>query len=80
MTIYIKDVATDRAVRELAELRCISLTEAIRFAVEAQLAAERTERAKTREEKLNEIQEAFAAMPKSGLKADKEFYDSLSDD
>lgn len=80
MTIYIKDTATDRAVRELAELRGISLTEAIRVAVEAQLKYERAERSKTREEKLREIQEAFAEMPKSGLTADKEFYDSLYED
>ena len=80
MTIYIKDPATDRAVRELAELRSVSLTEAIREAVEAQLKQERADRAKTRDEKLQEIQDAFAAMPKSGLKADKEFYDSLYDD
>ncbi len=80
MTIYIKDRATSDAVRKLAEIRGTSLTEAIRVAVEAQLAADRVERDKTRQDKLREVQEAFAAMPGSGLKADKDFYDSLSED
>ena len=41
MSIYIKDPATNVAVRKLAELRDVTLTEAIRDAVEKALREER---------------------------------------
>jgi antitoxin VapB len=80
MSIYIKDPATDKAVRELAKLRGVSLTEAIREAIEKALEAEAANRVKSRMEKLQEIQDRVAQWPDSGLKADKEFYDWLSGD
>jgi antitoxin VapB len=47
MSFYVKDPTTDKAVRELAKLKGMSLTEAIRQAVEKDLQAERL---KTRRE------------------------------
>lgn len=82
MTIYIKDPATDKAVRELARLRGLSLTEAIREAVENALAHEAAQqKPETREfrmDKLRKLQAELANYPRTGLKADKAFYDWLS--
>ena len=39
MTFYVKDPATDKAVRKLAKLKGVTLTEAIRNAVEKDLAS-----------------------------------------
>ena len=72
MTIYVKDPKTDLAIRKLAKLRGTSLTEAIRVAVEKELEGERKSKLT-----IEDIVARFAAMPKSGLKADKDFYDSL---
>ena len=76
MTIYVKDSKTDRVVRKLAKLRGTSLTEAIRVAVEKELAKE----PKDEDSKLEALIKRFADMPSTGLKADKEFYDSLYED
>ena len=75
MTIYVKDPKTDKAIRKLAKLRGTTLTEAIRQAVEKELDNER--KAKLT---IEDIVARFAAYPKTGLKADKEFYDSLYED
>ncbi len=78
MSIYIKDPATDKAVRELAELRGVSLTEAIREAVERAIGEERVQRDADFLKKIHELQEEVASYPPSGNKADKAFYDWLS--
>ena len=77
MGIFIKDAETDKAVRQLAKLRGVSLTEAIRSAVKREL--ELTE-ADDRDAELKKLQDQFASYPATGLKADKEFYDSLYED
>ncbi len=79
MGIYVKDPATDRAVRKLARLRDISITEAIRSAVEAELARQKEEE-KENEAAIDRLIAKVASWPDTGLKADKEFYDSLNDD
>ena len=76
MTIYVKDPKTDKAIRKLAKLRGTSLTEAIRIAVEKELAKELT----NEDGQLEELIKHFASLPDTGLKADKEFYDSLYED
>ena len=82
MSIYIKDPAADRAVRKLAKLRGVTLTEAIREAVERALAEETANRMPDKKEfrmdKLRELQAEVAKWPDTGLKADKAFYDWLS--
>jgi antitoxin VapB len=78
MTFYIKDPATDKAVRRLAKIKGKTLTETIREAVEneyRELKAKRPLR-----ERIKPIQDRLAAFPPTGLEADKAFYDELSGD
>jgi len=77
MTIYVKDPKTDKAIRKLAKLRGTTLTEAIRSAVEAELEREKSD---VDEKAIDEIIARFASLPNTGLKADKEFFDSLNDE
>jgi antitoxin VapB len=77
MSFYVKDPATDEAVRKLAKLRGTTLTEAIREAVEKELDREWR---KTLPKRLDAIAEEYSTLPKSGLRADKEFFDDLSGD
>ena len=74
MALHIRDHETDRLVRNLAEIKKLGLTETIKLAVENEL--KRTSLA----ERVRPIQERIAAYPKTGLKADKAFYDSLNDE
>lgn len=78
MSIYIKDPVTDKAVRELARLRGISLTEAIREAVEKAIGEEKAQHEDAFLKKVRELQAEIAAWPDTGLKADKAFFDWLS--
>jgi antitoxin VapB len=77
MTFYVKDPATDKAVRKLAKLKGITLTEAIRTAVEAELEREKSD---VNEKAIDAIIAKVASWPDTGLKADKAFYDSLYED
>jgi antitoxin VapB len=78
MTFYVKDPTTDKAVRRLAKLKGKTLTETIREAVENEY--QRAKKAKTMGEKLDELAERFSKLPRSGLEADKAFFDELSGD
>ena len=80
MTFYVKDPATDKAVRKLAKLRGKTLTETIREAVEKALAERHREKRLTFLERIKPIQDRIANYPKTGLEADKSFYDELSGD
>ena len=75
MTIYIKDPKTDKAIRKLAKLRGTTLTEAIRAAVEKELASELKQKVN-----IDDLIAKVASWPKTGLKADKAFFDSLNDE
>ena len=77
MTFYVKDPATDKAVRRLAKLKGKTLTETIREAVETELQRERRE---TLPQRLNAIAQQLSKYPKTGLEADKAFFDELSGD
>jgi antitoxin VapB len=78
MAFHIRDRKTDELVRRLAESRRIGITEAVREATEEAL--------KNDEKKLSlwartaDIRAEIAAWPKTGLKADKAFFDSLTDE
>jgi antitoxin VapB len=76
MAFHIKDPATDAAVRKLAAERGISLTAAVRLAVEKEL--ERGRRPLV--ERVDEIIRDLEKYPLTGLKADKAFFDALSGD
>ncbi|MBW8816559.1 MAG: type II toxin-antitoxin system VapB family antitoxin [Caulobacterales bacterium] len=75
MAIHIRDPQADELVRELARKRGVGLTEAIKLAVAAELERDRDAgfRAGVRE-----IQQRIAARGRTGLKADKAFFDWLS--
>lgn len=79
MAFHIRDPRTDKAVRQLAARKGVSMTEAVREAVENEL-AKLEEDKRPMLERIRDIQERVAAYPKTGLKADKAFYDWLSGD
>jgi antitoxin VapB len=84
MAFHIRDPETDRIVRDLAAKTGATLTGAVREAAAEKLARiERTQdRADKRplREQIRDIQERVAARGRTGLKADKAFFDWLSGD
>jgi antitoxin VapB len=78
MAFSVRDKATDAAVRELARLKGKGLTETIRDAVEKEI--ERTRKEVPLMERIEALQAEVAKYPKTGLKADKAFFDELSGD
>lgn len=78
MTFYVKDPATDKVVRELAKLRGVSLTEAIRGAAEKSLGEERNQRNDDFLAKIHELQKELKQFPPTGYNANKAFFDWLS--
>ncbi len=73
MIICVRDPATDKAVRLLAKIR----GKTIREAVENEL---RKERRETLSERIDAMAQGLSKFPKTGLEADKAFYDELSGD
>ncbi|CAN5378866.1 hypothetical protein BH10PSE7_BH10PSE7_22690 [soil metagenome] len=76
MTFYVRDKATDEAVRRLAKLKNKTLTETIREAVEKEYRLATSE--VPLRERIEVIQERIAKRTATGKKADKSFYDDLS--
>lgn len=84
MPFHIRDPETNRLVRELARKTGTTMTEAVRLAAADKLAviavAETARDKRPFRERIRDIQERVAARGKTGLKADKAFYDSLYED
>jgi antitoxin VapB len=78
MRFHIRDPETDSLVRELAGKRSIGLTEAVKLAVSAEL--KRAESMTPVRERVRQIQRDIAELPRTGLTADKAFFDDLSGD
>jgi antitoxin VapB len=78
MAFHIRDPKTDAAVRELAREKGVSITVAVREAAERELAERRKKLPLM--ERIKDITDEIASWPKTGLKADKAFYDSLNDE
>lgn len=81
MAFHVRDPETDRVVRDLAERTGETLTNAIRHACQARLTAlsapaERERRLAAMQAIVDEI----ATWPRTGLVADKTFFDSLNDE
>lgn len=74
MALHISDEEADRLVRDLAAQRGLSLTDAIKLAARNEL------RRPSLAERIRPIQDRIASYPKTGLKADKAFFDSLNDE
>lgn len=75
MAIFIRDPKTDTLVRRLAEVKFVSLTSAVRIAVERELEREATDPSLLA--RTADIRREVASSPKTGLKADKAFFDWL---
>lgn len=76
MAFHVRDEETDTLVRELAQRKGVGLTEAVKLAVRNQLNNDKPE--ESLREKLRKIADSIAEYPKTGKKADKEFFDDLS--
>lgn len=76
MSLNIRSEEVARMARELAELRGMTITDAV---AEALLRDLQTYRAPL-VERLRDLQKEVATYQKTGLKADKAFYDDLSGD
>jgi len=79
MAFHVRDPETDALVRALAEKTRLGITETVKLAATEALAA----RERARAEKLarmDAILAEFDALPRTGLKADKAFFDSLNDE
>ena len=84
MAFHVRNQEADRLVRELARRTGLSMSDAVRVATAEKLARlEADEANRDRRpflERIKDIQDRVAARGKSGLKADKAFYDSLYED
>jgi antitoxin VapB len=78
MAFHVRDPKTDALVRELAASRGIGVTEAIREAT--QEALERDGKKLSLWERTADIRARLNANPDPDFKADKAFYDWLSDE
>ena len=75
MPFHVRDTEADSLVRELARKRGVGLTEAVKLAGKAELTRDDLE---VRRAKVREIQDRIAARGRTGLVADKAFFDDLS--
>ena len=76
MAFHVRDIRTDRLVRELASKRGVGLTEAVRLAVQHEL--ERDRDAVPLRTQLGALRAQILKRPATGQKADKAFFDDLS--
>jgi antitoxin VapB len=76
MAYNIKDPQTDRIIRELAKIKRKPILDAIREACEHEI--ERERRKTPLWDRLQPLLDQIASAPKTGLNADKRFFDELS--
>ena len=79
MVIHIRDKTTDRYVRELAKARGVSITAAVRDACE-QVLDRMLGNSRSLHDRIQPLLDRVDSFPKTGLKADKEFFDGLWDE
>ncbi len=79
MPLNIRSEAVNQLAEKLASRAGVSKTEAVRIALENEL-QRRAEPLADFLEKIRPLQDALAAYPATGPKADKAFYDSLYED
>ncbi|MEQ1939944.1 type II toxin-antitoxin system VapB family antitoxin [Mesorhizobium sp. CN5-321] len=81
MVLHVKDVETDDLVRRLASERGIGITEAIKEAVQEALQSDRERQSRREadslEERLKPLLDRLDRLPRTGLRADKAFFDEL---
>ena len=76
--LQIRDERVNRLAEKLASINRSTKTDAVRIALENELA--RIEDALSLAERIQPILDRIAKRPRRGLEADKAFYDELSDD
>ena len=79
MPLNIRSEEVNRLADKLASVARVSKTEAVRMALSNELERREVSLAEFLE-RLRPLQEQLAAVPDTGLKADKAFYDSLNDE
>lgn len=79
MAFHVRDPETDRLVREYAARHRIGITEAIKLAVSRENQRDAAE-VHRKLEGLEKLRQHWDSLPRTGLKADKAFYDSLNDE
>ncbi|MDE3175692.1 MAG: type II toxin-antitoxin system VapB family antitoxin [Pseudomonadota bacterium] len=75
MALLIEDAKTEAAIRRLADLRKVSVTDAAKAAAEEAL--QRDRRNLPVEERLAKIHALVRSLPDTGVELDKKFYDDL---
>lgn len=75
MAFHIRDPETDALVRLLAKRKGVGITEAVREAAERELAREGEKLSLW--ERTADLRAEVASYPKTGLKADKAFFDDM---
>jgi len=76
MPFHVRDEETDAMVRQLARVKGLGLTEAIKRAVRRELSLESD--AIPLRQRVAALRAELNAWPKTGLEADKAFFDALS--
>ncbi len=79
MAFHVRAKATDTLVRQYAAGEGIGVTEAVHRAVETALRVKQDSAAE-KMRKMQAIIDEIASWPKTGLKADKAFFDEMSGD
>ncbi len=79
MAFHIRDDQTDALARELAKKTGRGLTESVRIALEGEL-KRRDDDIERRKNAVDALLAEMDALPKTGLKADKAFFDEISGD
>lgn len=79
MAFHIRDDQTDALARELARKTGRGLTESVRIALEGEL-KRRNDDLQHRRAAVDALLAEMDALPKTGLKADKAFFDEISGD
>ncbi|PTS91364.1 MULTISPECIES: type II toxin-antitoxin system VapB family antitoxin [unclassified Caulobacter] len=79
MAFHVRDPETDALVRELADKTRLGITEAVKLAAAEALASREQARAE-KLAKMRAISAEIASLPRTGLKADKAFFDEMYDD
>jgi antitoxin VapB len=78
MPLNIRNEEVNRSAERLAGIRKVSKTEAVKQALDEALRRENENM--PFKERVRMIQERFAKYPRTGLEADKAFYDSLNEE
>lgn len=79
MPFHVRDAEADALVRQYAEDNRVGITEAIKLAVRRARAADDKARAE-KLARMRTVSDRVAALPDTGLKVDKAFFDEMSGD